>query len=91
MRNRAKLAAATALPILLSCARCDQEMKGCSSEIHGLDRQLIVMNAMTGDTLGVWETRATVDFTRNEVVFLSSNGKRVHLYGYPLIVIDHEK
>ena len=69
-------------------ARCDQEFKGCSSEIHGLYRTIIVYD-YGGDVIAKWETKSTVDYGRTDAAFLDAFGKRVHIMGG--IVVDQEK
>jgi len=88
IRNRSKWILAGCLPLLMSCARCDQAFKGCDSEIHGLYRTIIVYD-YDGDVIAEWETKSTVDYGPTDAAFLNAFGKRVHIMGG--IVVDQEK
>lgn len=89
-KNAIKLCIATLSPFIVGCARCDQEFKGCASEFHGLDRDVVLYTA-TGQEMARWHTTATIDYrAAGDVSFLTSNGKRVHVSGYGIIV-DQER
>lgn len=87
-KHVSKVLLACSVPLVMSCARCDQAFKGCSSEVYGLDRDLVAYS-WNGTEIKRWHTRSTVDYNADGSVAFLVNGKRVHVQG--AIIVDEER